>query len=375
MQVREINEKIKAQHGVVSSFPSDFFGYFGWPTLARMEDGTLVAAASGLRNAHVCPFGRNVICISSDDGQSWTSPQVAHDSPLDDRDTGVVPLGQDKLLISWFTVHSQDYEERAGDQIERWREGYARMTDENAERWAGAWISTSHDRGESWNDPIKVPLTAPHGPIRLRGGELLYFGKEFLVNLEGFWAGQGAIAATQSTDEGRTWGKLGTVPLYPGTVEGNYHEPHVAELPDGRLLGLIRIENSRGTTTPIEDLGLIHFSMMQTLSEDGGRTWSPIEPLNFHGCPPHLVSHSSGALICSYGFRQEPYGERVMISRDGGGSWDYHYILRDDGPDTDLGYPSTVELGDGSLLTMYYQKLKSVEDKCSLLWSRWELPE
>jgi len=375
MQLREVNQKVEARHGVVSSFPDDFFGYFGWPTLARMEDGTLVAAASGLRNAHVCPFGRNVICTSSDDGQSWTSPQVANDSPLDDRDTGVVGLGQDKLLISWFTVHSLEKAERAGDQIERWREGYARMTEENARRWAGAWISTSDDRGESWNEPLKVPLTAPHGPILLRSGELLYFGKEFLVEMAGFLAGQGSIAAMKSADEGRTWEKLGTVPLYPGTVEGSYHEPHVAELPDGKLLGLIRIENTRNSTSPIEDLGLINFSLMQTISEDGGRTWSPAAPLNFHGCPPHLLNHSSGALICSYGFRREPYGERFMVSRDGGNSWDYHYILRDDGPDGDLGYPSTVELGDGSLLTMYYQKPAAVGDKCSLLWSRWELPE
>ena len=374
MQLREVNQKVEARHGVVSSFPDDFFGYFGWPTLARMEDGTLVAAASGLRNAHVCPFGRNVICTSSDDGQSWTSPQVANDSPLDDRDTGVVGLGQDKLLISWFTVHSLEKAERAGDQIERWREGYARMTEENARRWAGAWISTSDDRGESWNEPLKVPLTAPHGPILLRSGELLYFGKEFLVEMAGFLAGQGSIAAMKSADEGRTWEKLGAVPLYPGTVEGSYHEPHVVELPDGKLLGLIRIENTRNSTSPIEDLGLINFSMMQTISEDGGCTWSPAVPLNFHGCPPHLLNHSSGVLIGSYGFRREPYGERFMISPDGGGSWDYHYILRDDGPDRDLGYPSTVELGDGSLLTMYYQKPAAVGDKCSLLWSRWELP-
>ena len=63
-----------------------------------------------------------------------------------------------------------------------------------------------------------------------------------------------------------------------------------------------------------------------------------------------------------------------MISLDGGESWECDFSLRDDGPDTDLGYPSTVELADGSLLTMYYQKPDSPEDKCSLLWSRWRLP-
>jgi hypothetical protein len=49
--------------------------------------------------------------------------------------------------------------------------------------------------------------------------------------------------------------------------------------------------------------------------------------------------------------------------------------LRDDGPDADLGYPSSVELGDGSILTVYYQKLAAAREKCSLLWTRWKLPE
>ncbi|MDA1349857.1 MAG: sialidase family protein, partial [Chloroflexi bacterium] len=84
--------------------------------------------------------------------------------------------------------------------------------------------------------------------------------------------------------------------------------------------------------------------------------------------------HSSGTLICSYGYREKPYGERIMLSRDGGDSWEYDYILRDDGPHPDLGYPSSVELGDGSILTVYYQQPEKADDKCSLLYSRWELP-
>ena len=191
--------------------------------------------------------------------------------------------------------------------------------------------------------------------------------------MEGFKVGRGAIAAMNSTDGGATWNELGEVPLLPGTREGNYHEPHLAELPDGKLVGMIRIEECEGTPA-LKESEVVHFSMVQTTSVDGGKTWTTGEPLNFHGCPPHLMVHSNGTLICAYGRRQEPYGERVMISRDGGDSWDYDYVLRDDGPDTDLGYPSTVELRDGSLLTMYYQKSDKVEDKCSLLWSRWQLP-
>jgi hypothetical protein len=63
-----------------------------------------------------------------------------------------------------------------------------------------------------------------------------------------------------------------------------------------------------------------------------------------------------------------------MMSNDGGETWHYDWVLRDDGPDRDLGYPSSVELADGSIFTVYYQKIDSTEEKCSLLWSRWRLP-
>ena len=375
MELNQVNEKIDAEHGLVSSFPHDFLGYFGWPTLAKMDDGTLVAAASGFRNEHVCPFGRNVFCTSSDEGRSWTAMRVVNDSPLDDRDTGAVCLGGGKLLLSWFTTDNRARADRAKpDVIDIWQTGFARITDDNIARWTGAWICTSDDAGESWHAPVKVPLTAPHGPIRLHSGALLYFGKAFGQDMDDFITGAGQIAAMTSTDEGRTWQGLGKVSFLEDTEPGNYHEPHVAELADGKLVGLLRsaMASSEGQD---DIMGALRFSMFQSVSTDGGRTWSELEPFGFHGSPPHLLVHSSGALICSYSYRQEPYGERIMISRDEGDSWDYDYILRDDGPDRDLGYPSSVELADGSLLTMYYQKVDSSDEKCSLLWSRWKLPE
>lgn len=381
MELMSTEKRIRADHGVVSSYPEGFFGYFGWPSIARTKDGTLIVAASGLRNAHVCPFGRSIVCYSSDNGASWTSPQVVNDYPLDDRDTGIVSLASEDLLISWFSTDTRrsDVATKYRDNedslfVQRYSDGLRRMSDEAAARWVGSWIRTSPDGGETWRPPVKVDVTAPHGPIVLRSGHILYFGKEFLTDMKGFRSGTGSIGAISSVDNGVTWQKLGTVPIHKGTKENQYHEPHVAELSDGTLLGIIRIEHSKGTKD-LEETGIPSFSLMQTMSEDGGRSWSTAEPFGFHGSPPHLLLHSSGALVCVYGYRKEPFGERVMISRDKGKSWAYNYILRDDGPDRDLGYPASVELADGSVFTIYYQKRESADEKCSLLWSRWTLPE
>lgn len=43
-------------------------------------------------------------------------------------------------------------------------------------------------------------------------------------------------------------------------------------------------------------------------------------------------------------------------------------------PVWDHGYPSTVELSDGSLYTVYYQRAEDSDGFNSLLGCRWELP-
>jgi len=245
------------------------------------------------------------------------------------------------------------------------------VTDEIADNWAGAWMRHSDDAGVTWGPPKKVMLTTPHGPILLRTGSLLFVGKHF-ADMERFTRGDGPVVAMSSTDGGREWVVVSTLPQYKKTVENHYHEAHVGELPDGRLLALVRVEDAKGQ--PVSAAGIEDFSLLQTLSEDRGRTWLPPVPLGFHGAPPHLLMHSSGALLCTYGYRKHPYGQRAMISRDGGESWEYDLILRDDGLDSDLGYPSSVELADGSVFTVYYQKERA-GGQCALLWTRWYIDD
>ena len=57
-----------ARHGVVCAVEKRPENYFGWPSVAKLDDGTIVAGSSGLRRAHVCPWGKSVLCYSSDGG-------------------------------------------------------------------------------------------------------------------------------------------------------------------------------------------------------------------------------------------------------------------------------------------------------------------
>lgn len=392
---RADSPRLQTEHGILWSMPGNPFGYFGWPTVARMDDGSLVVAASGMRLGHVCPYGRTVFLKSRDEGRTWSSPRVINDTPLDDRDAGILSLGGKRLLLSWFSSDTRVHvlkpktndarsfarplsrkerswiaaRARAWADIEPlWKAGLQWTTDEIVSRFHGSWVRISEDGGDTWNPPVRVDVSAPHGPIRLRDGRIFYFGKS--AETHALFAGAGAIRALASRDGG-TWTSTGCVPFSSGTHPHNYHEPHAVELPSGRIIGLIRLQSIVGHD--ISPLGLPPWGIAQTESDDGGKTWTTARSLGFHGSPPHLMRHSTGVLICSYGYRARPLGQRVALSHDEGRSWKHDYVLRADGLSADLGYPSTVELTDGDLLTVYYQQRAKGEHP-SLLCTRWELP-
>ena len=369
------SKHLHATHGIVCHLPDAQLGYFGWPSVARMDDGTLVVASSGLRQWHICPWGKVVINTSRNNGVTWSPPRIIRDTPIDDRDSGVISLGGSRLLVATFSSDPRPFvdETAAAPELRaHWREPLSVLTDEIVKPHVGSWILLSDDAGATWSAPIAAPASAPHGPILLRSGRLLYFGKDAR---DMFTAG---IIAAASDDGGRNWHTLSEVPIPVGTVAANYHEPHLVELPSGQLIGLIRLENARPSDQTGGDLsraGLTHFSIMQTESTDGGLTWTTAHPTTHsHGAPPHVIRHSSGVLVCVYSHRLEPFGQRAMLSYDDGMSWEGDWVIRADGPTWDLGYPASVELPDGSIFSVYYQQVR-VGEPCAILWSHWRLPQ
>ena len=50
-------EKLPAEYGIVMRNKENVFAYFGWPSIAKLDDGRLMAVASGLRLDHVDTYG------------------------------------------------------------------------------------------------------------------------------------------------------------------------------------------------------------------------------------------------------------------------------------------------------------------------------
>ncbi|MBT3601456.1 MAG: exo-alpha-sialidase [Candidatus Latescibacteria bacterium] len=353
--------------------------YVAWPMISKTKDGELLVVFSGDRDGHVCPFGKTFLMRSLDNGDSWQDPELVNDTPLDDRDAGLCVCLDGTLLVSWFTTWRNPKDETLTDA---WREHLEGISDTDVKQWTqpnltdstlierGHWIRRSTDNGKTWEEPIAVPGTAPHGPNVLSDGRLFFVGNEGYRRNDK----SSALACAESKDMGKTWTVLARVSMFPDAAPSDaggmryLGEPHVVEVTPGHLLGMARHEEQ-----PYVE-GRPTGKLWQFDSFDGGHTWTEPKETPIVGKPPHLHRLPDGRIVVTYGYRQAPFGERACVSVDGGKTWDVdnEVILRDDAPNHDLGYPATVACDDGSLLSVYYQR-EHLEEKPCLMTTRWRV--
>ena len=74
----------------------------------------------------------------------------------------------------------------------------------------------------------------------------------------------------------------------------------------------------------------------------------------------------------TYGYRRLPFGNQARLSEDGGRTWSEPIALSTDGNGSDLGYPTTVQLANDELLTVWYEVMKE-SPNAVLRQARWSL--
>ncbi len=333
--------------------------YHGWPTVIARRDGSLALVYSGGRDYHVCPFGRLDIMTSADGGETWSWPRTIMDSLTDDRDSGLVETKSGVLLATFFTSLAYQQHLNAPERLlaktfgpeldatlARWRLAELGATPAERKADVGYWMMRSTDGGRTWSARYAAPGYCPHGPIALRDGRVFYAA-----------ANGKKAAAWVSADDGLTWEHLADLPTRAG-------ELHSVEAGDGTLI--VHVRDRQTTAQGMKQRTL------QTESRDGGRTWSA-QRFVTAGYPSHLVRLRDDTLVCTYGVREAPMGIRAKISRDHGRSWSPEIVLTDDAPNWDLGYPSTAQLADGGLLTVWYEAPAHTH-RAGLRQAKWKLP-
>ncbi len=319
--------------------------YCAWPAIARTADGDIIVCYTRTEE-HLGPDGQILLSRSKDNGQTWETPVVVYDSPLDDRESGLTLLEDGRLILhvrttrwtptAYAKLPPLAYEQ---DTLNRWIQHVDTREYREAARWEGEWHLVSEDGGYTWSHPVPGQDSI-HGGVHMDNGEILVASYRNHPDRAGVYVGSNPMGTFEKTAE----------ILSPLPDALRFGEPHVIQLKSGRVLMMIR-----ATAKPYDDKSPLSYAY-GSYSDDYGRTWSAPFKTTLWGFPPHLLQLADGRVLVTYGHRRSPFGQRVAVSVDGI-TWDKEdeIIIRDDAPNKDLGYPVSLELEPGTILTVYYQ--------------------
>ena len=349
------------------------FDYNAWPTVAKDENGVLYVVFSGNRLNHIDLFSKTYLVKSFDGGENWSLPTVVNDSLLDDRDAGICYLGGGRFAISYFCPDAEYYLGIWNTHMLQFMSSAEKiMALGAAERFHevpqteddyGSFIRVTDDAFVTVGEPVKVPVSAPHGPILLRDGSIGYLGKAMFPKNE--CIPKESLYYFKSEDGGKTFIKKGSIPIPKDMKNEQFHEPHMVDLGGGRLFGAYRTHDEKDP----------RFTVYFTSSEDGGETWETLRPSGLCGSPPHLLLLSDGRILLTYARREKPNRIEVAISGNGGKTFGEPIVLEEFPQHAyagDFGYPASAELKDGSIITVYYA-VADGDKKPSIFYTKWEI--
>ncbi len=320
-------------------------GFF--PVLLKMHDGNLACA---LRTGapHVGSGGEVSICFSRDQGRSWSDyTVVARGDIRRNLDRGNHTLGQaanGDLIIAHGILADYDFR---GLRIRN--TGFREME-----------VVRSSDGGQTWSKPSRIQCPSrlcpsPYGQMRmLPKGELVFNARGYYKEEE--YRKNPRLPKRMSylywsRDSGMTWPRRTLIRR--GKTETGF-----LPLEGDHWIGYVR-HNGRPS--------------MMAHSYDGGKRWTRWDRLlggdlwtQAQRIPGSITVLPNDFVLATYGYRDQPYGVRAIVSRDGGESFDLtrEYIISDGYQHRDCGYPSTVSFPDGTVVTVAY----ALEDARHIDW-------
>lgn len=306
-------------------------GYF--PVLVRTGARSL-AVIYRTGAPHIGITGTLAVSSSHDGGLGWSDPVEIQPRWLDNRNPAFGVNARGELVAAFWKAGLHGYAEATPGHTD-WDPSDAARLEISA-----LFVTRSDDGGRHWSEPqpytsTLLTLASPYGRmITAPDGILLMsvYGTP-RAPISGV---RDLCILVRSTDGGLSWGD-------ETPVAAGYNEVSFAFTPEGRLLAAARSEAG---------------SVSILASDDGGRHWeAPVEVTRAGEHPADLTVLQSGAILLTFGRRIRPLGCGALLSDDGGRHWntEREILLAGDGiENVDLGYPSTVQLEDGTLVTALY---------------------
>ncbi len=165
----------------------------------------------------------------------------------------------------------------------------------------------------------------------------------------------------RSCDGGLTWPDYREITAWD-RPEPMFGEASIVRLGNSHLLAAFRVEGGhvigntpapRGLPYPAGDESGGHMLLMN--SEDNGVHWTePREFLNYSEVHGYLTMLKDGRILCTYANYHLPFGIEAILSNDQGKTWDkQHPIQLAVAADMWTGWPTSLQLPDGSIITSY----------------------
>jgi sialidase-1 len=300
---------------------------------------------------HISRDGDVVMLRSRDGGKTWGERQVIGGIPdVDEREGCGIQLRDGTILVHVFV--NKLY--RADGQYNYSWSRDVRFGHDTLH--LGTYTIASKDNGKTWSAPQYVdtkgmPFSDLEGPadapIEMPDGSVLM--PVMAYNVRGDIDNQAAVIL-KTVDQGKSWQHLSTVVEDPGGKQGHFQEPALVRTRTGRLVVAVRNQGPEN-------------AIWTAWSDDNGKSWTKAKPTPMIGHPPDLIQLQDGRLLCTYGYRAgrhgDPAGIRAAFSADNGETWqiDQEVQIRKDFLNGDIGYPETLQMADGRLLTVYYFNL------------------
>ena len=320
----------------------------GHPLVCRLGNGEVLAVFQAW---DADSDWRVLSSRSGDGGLHWSEPRVLVDGPDSEGNLALGVLRDGTVLLGYETF-----------QILRGK-------DDPPARYLAYQVMRSSDHGRNWSAPAKIPddpdslaLASYSSILQLPDGTVLMPLYAYIEGQEGE-AGQQSSPRHfsylyRSRDGGRSWGDR-------SLIAAGFNETNLVHLKSGKLLAVMREEQKPPGRSALAE------------STDGGRHWS--RPRYVTGASQHpasLLQMPEGTVVLSYGVRHPPYGAQALLSRDEGQTWDRtRKIMLGYHSWGGGGYPCTIRLDSGHLLTLYYGNSRQGGQSIPFVEAvRWNLP-
>jgi len=312
-----------------------------WPNLTVLRDGSIAAVIFN-QPSHGGMAGDVDCWATTDGGRTWEKRGTpAPHEPETTRMNVAAGLAGNGDLIVISSGWSNRYPE--GQKGPTLRAGVL-----------DPWVCRSADGGRTWVvDRTSFPAKAPDGGACIPFGDILAAQDGSLcVAIYTYVAEKprrDRVFVYRSRDDGKTWAE-------PAAMDDANlrNETALLHLGAGKWLAAARSS----------ELTLYR-------SEDDARTWQMVGPVTGRSMHPgHFVRLRDGRLLLTYGNRTQQRGVEIRFGDPQGMQWTQPRVVADF--ETDGGYPSSVQLPDGQVLTVFYAKKTPYHDRYHMGAAVWD---